>query len=415
MHISPVCYYICNRIMEKKKKVVVAFSGGLDTSFTVMYLAKEKGYEVYAACANTGGFSPEQLKQNEENAYKLGAKEYVTIDVTREYYEKSLRYMIYGNVLRNGTYPISVSSERIFQALAIARYANEIGADAIAHGSTGAGNDQIRFDMTFLVCSPGVEIITLTRDMTLTREFEVNYLNEHGFEADFAKLKYSYNVGLWGTSICGGEILDSKQGLPDSAYLKQVEKSGEEELHLTFENGELKAVNGEKFDDPIEAIQKVEEIGAPYGIGRDMHVGDTIIGIKGRVGFEAAAPMLIIAAHKFLEKYTLSKWQQYWKDQVANWYGMFLHESQYLEPVMRDIEAMLESSQRNVTGTAILKLMPKHFETVGVDSPNDLVKNKLGEYGEVQKGWTAEDAKGFIKVTSTPLRAYYANHPEEKI
>ena len=288
-----------------KKKVVVAFSGGLDTSFTVMYLAKEKGYEVYAACANTGGFSEEQLKQNEENAYKLGATRYVTIDVTKEYYEKSLKYMIFGNVLRNGTYPISVSSERIFQALAIARYANEIGADAIAHGSTGAGNDQIRFDMTFLVLAPNVEIITLTRDMALSRDYEINYLKEHGFEADFTKLKYSYNVGLWGTSICGGEILDSKQGLPESAYLKQVKKTGSEELRLEFKKGEIHAVNGEVFEDKIAAIQKVEEIGSAYGIGRDMHVGDTIIGIKGRVGFEAAAPMLIIGAHRFLEKYTL--------------------------------------------------------------------------------------------------------------
>ena len=400
---------------EKKKKVVVAFSGGLDTSFTVMYLAKEKGYEVYAACANTGGFSEEQLKTNEENAYKLGAVKYVTLDVTQEYYEKSLKYMVFGNVLRNGTYPISVSSERIFQALAIARYANEIGADAIAHGSTGAGNDQIRFDMTFLVLAPNVEIITLTRDMALSRQEEIDYLNKHGFSADFTKLKYSYNVGLWGTSICGGEILDSAQGLPESAYLKHCVKEGSEQLRLTFEKGELKAVNDEKFDDPIKAIQKVEEIGAAYGIGRDMHVGDTIIGIKGRVGFEAAAPMLIIGAHRFLEKYTLSKWQQYWKDQVANWYGMFLHESQYLEPVMRDIEAMLQESQRNVNGTAILELRPLSFSTVGVESEDDLVKTKFGEYGEMQKGWTAEDAKGFIKVTSTPLRVYYNNHKDEEI
>ncbi len=397
-----------------KKKVVVAFSGGLDTSYTVMRLANE-GWEVYAACANTGGFSEEQLARNEANAYLLGAKAYVTLDVTQEYYEKSLKYMIFGNVLRNNCYPISVSSERIFQAIAIARYANEIGADAIAHGSTGAGNDQIRFDMTFLVMAPGVEIITLTRDQKLTRKEEVDYLNEHGFTADFTKLKYSYNVGIWGTSICGGELLDPAQGLPEEAYLKHATNPAPESiLRITFKKGEIVAVNDEPFDDKIKAIQKIEEIGASYAIGRDCNVGDTIVGIKGRVGFEAAAPKLIIEAHRLLEKSTLSKWQQYWKDQVANWYGMFLHESQYLEPVMPDIEAMLLSSQRHVNGTAILKLHPYGFQTVGIESDDDLTKSKLGEYGETQTGWTADEAKGFIKVSSTPLRVYYGIHPDEK-
>ena len=393
--------------MEQKKKVVVAFSGGLDTSFTVMYLAKEKGYEVYAACANTGGFSDEQLKQNEENAYKLGAVKYVTLDVTQEYYEKSLKYMIFGNVLRNGTYPISVSSERIFQALAIARYANEIGADAIAHGSTGAGNDQIRFDMTFLVLAPNVEIITLTRDMALSRQEEIDYLNKHGFSADFTKLKYSYNVGLWGTSICGGEILDSAQGLPETAYLKHVEKEGSEQLRLTFEKGELKAVNDEKFDDPIKAIQKVEEIGAAYGIGRDMHVGDTIIGIKGRVGFEAAAPMVIIKAHHMLEKHTLTKWQLYWKDQISAFYGNYLHEGQYYDPVMRDFEAFLESTQRTVSGDVYVELHPYRFVLVGIKSDHDLMSNKFGAYGETMNDWTSEDVKGFGKIFGNQNKIYY--------
>ncbi len=400
--------------MEQKKKVVVAFSGGLDTSYTVMKLAQD-GWEVYAACANTGGFSDEQLKQNEENAYRLGATRYATLDVTQEYYEKSLKYMIFGNVLRNNCYPISVSSERIFQAIAIARYAKEVEADAIAHGSTGAGNDQIRFDMTFLVMAPGVEIITLTRDHALSRQEEVDYLNRHGFEADFTKLKYSYNVGIWGTSICGGELLDPTQGLPEEAYLKHVTATDPEaELRIGFKEGEIVSVNGEPFSDKVKAIQRIEEIGASYAIGRDCNVGDTIIGIKGRVGFEAAAPMLIIEAHRLLEKSVLSKWQQYWKDQLGNWYGMFLHESQYLEPVMPDMEAFLQSSQRHVNGTAILKLRPYGFQTVGVDSDDDLTKSKLGEYGEMQHGWTAEDAKGFIKLTATPLRVFYGMHPNEE-
>ena len=393
--------------MEKKKKVVLAFSGGLDTSFAAKYLSEDLGYEVHTAIANTGGFSPEELKTIEEKALKLGAASHASLDITGEYYEKSIKYMIAGNVLRNGTYPISVSSERIFQAIAIIEYAKKIGADAVAHGSTGAGNDQVRFDLTFQILAPEIEIITPTRDMTLTREYEIEYLKKHGIEADFKKMEYSINKGLWGTSIGGKETLRSDQTLPESAYPSQITEKGEDRITIGFEKGEISTVNGKRYGNKVDSIREVERLGSRFGIGRDMHIGDTIIGIKGRVGCEAAGPILIIAAHKMLEKHTLTKWQQYWKDQIGTWYGMFLHESQYLEPVMRDMEAFLENSQRNVTGTVEIILRPYSFTLVGVDSSFDLMKTDFGEYGEVNKAWSADDVKGFTKILGNQMKIYH--------
>ncbi|MCC8155111.1 MAG: argininosuccinate synthase [Tannerellaceae bacterium] len=392
-----------------KRKVVLAFSGGLDTSYCAMYLAKEKNFEVYTALVNTGGFSEEECKAIEERAYKLGAVKHVTLNVEQEYYDKSIKYMIFGNVLRNGTYPISVSSERVFQALAIINYAKEIGADAVAHGSTGAGNDQVRFDLTFDVIAPEIEIITPTRDMNLSREYEINYLKEHGYEADFVKMEYSINKGLWGTSVGGKETLHSNQTLPETAYPSQLEaEEQEEDIFIDFTEGEITGVNGVTYENKLDAIRKVEELGARWAIGRDMHIGDTIIGIKGRVGFEAAGPLLIINAHKMLEKHTLTKWQQYWKEQLSTWYGMFLHEAQYLEPVMRDMEAFLESSQQNVTGRVIITLRPYTYTLVGVESEFDLMKSDFGVYGEEQKAWTADDVKGFTKILGNQMKIFYS-------
>ena len=398
----------------EKKKVVLAFSGGLDTSFCVKYLSEELGYEVYTAIANTGGFSDEELASIEERAYRLGSKQHATLDITEEYYERSIKYMVFGNVLRNGTYPISVSSERIFQAMAIIQFAKEVGADCVAHGSTGAGNDQVRFDLTFQIMAPEIEIITPTRDMTLTREYEINYLKERGYVADFTKLEYSINKGLWGTSVGGKETLHSEQTLPEHAYPSQVTAEGEESLKIGFVKGEISTVNGVEYASKVDAIRAVEAIASKYGIGRDMHIGDTIIGIKGRVGFEAAAPMLIINAHKMLEKHTLTKWQMYWKDQVGTWYGMFLHEAQYLDPVMRDIEAMLLHSQENVAGVVEIILRPLSYTLVGVESSFDLMKTDFGEYGEVNKAWSADDVKGFTKIMANPLKIYYNKQKANK-
>ena len=391
-----------------KEKVVLAFSGGLDTSFCAIYLSVEKGMEVHTAIANTGGFSKEELVLIEKKAYSLGVKSHKMIDVTEEYYNKGIRYMVYGNVLRNNTYPISVSSERIFQALAVIEYAKSIGATHVAHGSTGAGNDQIRFDLAFEVLAPEIKIITPTRDLELSRDAEIDYLRKHGVVDNFEKMAYSVNKGLWGTSIGGKETLQSDKTLPEEAYPTHLQKEGEETITLEFQKGELKGVNGKVYQNTVDAINETEKLGSAWAIGRDMHIGDTIIGIKGRVGFEAAAPMLIIKAHQMLEKHTLTKWQQYWKEQLGNWYGMFLHEAMYLEPVMRDIEKFLENSQENVSGKVIINLRPYHFQLVGIESEHDLMKSEFGQYGEMNKGWTADDAKGFTKILANQLKIYHS-------
>lgn len=390
-----------------KEKLVLAFSGGLDTSFCVKYLTEEKGFEVYTAIANTGGFSAEELRKIEEKAYRLGAREHVTLDITNEYYDKCIRYMVYGNVLRNNTYPVSVSSERVFQAIAIIEYAKKTGARYVAHGSTGAGNDQVRFDLTFQVLAPGIHIITPIRDLGLSRDQEISYLREHGVEDDFTRMQYSVNQGLWGTSIGGRETLTSSQPLPEEAWPTPMTAAGSRDLELTFVKGELKAIDGQEYSSGPETIRTLEEIAAPWAIGRDMHIGDTIIGIKGRVGFEAAAPLMIIKAHHLLEKHTLTKWQLYWKEQIANWYGMFIHEAMYLDPVMRNMESFLESTQETVNGKVLLRLQPYRFELKGIESPNDLMSPVFGHYGEESKAWTGDDVKGFTAILGNAQKIYY--------
>ena len=388
--------------MSNKKKVLLAFSGGLDTSYCAIWLAKEKGYEVHTAAVHTGGFNEAEEKALAEKAKNLGIKNHVMLNVEEEFYEKGIKYLIFGNVLKNHTYPLSVSAERVFQAVAIAEYAKEIDADAIAHGSTGAGNDQVRFDLVFNVIAPKMEIITPIRDQKLSREEEVEYLKKNGIDQEWAKAKYSINKGLWGTSVGGAETLTSHKSLPEEAWPTEVVNGDPSILELGFEHGEPVTINKERLT-PVYLIKKLNEIASPYGIGRDIHVGDTIIGIKGRVGFEAAAPMLIIKAHQLLEKHTLGKWQLYWKDQLAEWYGMLMHEGQYLDPVMRNIETFLEDTQKNVSGKVFLKLEPRRFELQGIESENDLMASNFGQYGEMNNAWSGGDVKGFTKILANSM------------
>lgn len=386
------------------KKLVLAYSGGLDTSYCLKTLSKE-GYEVHAVSVNTGGFSEQEIIDQESKAMQMGASTYTSINALESFYQKIVKYLVFGNVLKNNSYPLSVSAERIIQAVEIISYAKKIGAQYIAHGSTGAGNDQVRFDLIFQVLAPGIEIITPIRDQQLSREAEIEYLKSEGIELSWEKAQYSINQGLWGTSVGGSETLTSHQALPSSAYPSQLVESESKKITLDFEKGELKGIDGVKGNS-VALIQQLQEIAKGYAIGRDIHVGDTIIGIKGRVGFEAAAPLIMIKAHHLLEKHTLSKWQQFQKEQMGSFYGMQLHEGNYLDPVMRDIESFLESSQKTVNGSVTLTLHPYRFEMEGIQSPNDLMNASFGSYGEMNKGWTADDAKGFIKITANAHTIY---------
>lgn len=396
------------------KKLVLGFSGGLDTTYCALYLSQEKGFEVHSVIVNTGGFSTDELAKIEKHAYALGVTSHTTVDAVDSYYDRIIKYLIFGNVLKNNTYPLSVSAERLSQAVHIAEHAKKLDAVAVAHGSTGAGNDQVRFDMIFNIMIPGVEIITPIRDLKLSREEEINYLKEKGVIMNFEKAAYSINKGLWGTSVGGKETLHSKGILPEEAWPTQVTKSATEELIIHFDKGEITGVNNQHFDNPVKAIQYIQSIAGPFGIGRDIHVGDTIIGIKGRVGFEAAAPMVILKAHHALEKHVLTKWQLSWKDQLAQFYGNWLHEGQILDPVMRDIEAFLIQSQEQVTGSVFIQLMPYRFQIIGIESANDLMSSKFGKYGEMNSGWTGEDVRGFSKIFGNQTAIYHHVKSSEK-
>lgn len=389
------------------KKVVLGFSGGLDTTYCVKYLTEEKGYEVHSIIVNTGGFSSAELQKIEAHAKSLGVSSHTTIDAVKDYYDRIIRFLIYGNVLKNNTYPLSVSAERLSQALHIAEHAQQLKADAVAHGSTGAGNDQVRFDMVFQIMIPGIEIITPIRDLKLSREEEISYLKSKGVAMNFEKALYSINKGLWGTSVGGKETLNSKGILPEEAWPTQLTQHGSEEVELFFEKGELRTVNGKSYAHPVEAIQALQAIAGPYAIGRDIHVGDTIIGIKGRVGFEAAAPMVILKAHHALEKHVLTKWQLQWKDQLASFYGNWLHEGQILDPVMRDIEAYLTNSQQQVTGKVFVQLMPYRFQVIGIESAFDLMSSEFGKYGEMNTGFTGEDVRGFTRIFGNQVGIFH--------
>ncbi len=391
----------------EKKKVLLALSGGLDTTFCAIYLSREKKMEVHSAIVNTGGFREDELQQVAQHASKLGIVSHEVLDITADYYNRCVRYMIFGNILKNRSYPLSVSSERTFQAIALVNHAKKMGFKYIAHGSTAAGNDQVRFDLVIQVLAPDIEVITPIRDLKISREDEIDYLKSQGVVMNWNKVKYSINQGIWGTSVGGKETLTSHDELPETAFPTKVSKKGTELFTIGFEEGEPVSLNGTTYE-PLVVIRELEKLAAPYGVGRDVHVGDTIIGIKGRVGFQAAAARILIDAHLALEKHVLTRWQLHWKEQVGQWYGMFIHEAQYLEPVMRDLEKFMDSTQKTVSGEVGVRLRPYSHRITGVKSPHDLMSSTFAAYGEMNKAWSAEEVNGFTRILGNQQRIWYA-------
>ena len=389
--------------MSSRPRCILAFSGGLDTSLCVVYLREELGYDVITATVDTGGFDAEELKHIETRSRELGALEHITIDATAELFQDWIRHIIAANYLKGGVYPLCVGVERVVQAQHMIEIARQKNATAICHGSTGAGNDQIRFDVVIQTHAPELKIIAPIRDLGWGRQQEADYLAKFGFEVDASTKRYSINAGLWGTTIGGGETKTSDGIVPPHVYPSSKKYGAAPAEHrditISFEKGVPVALDGERLD-AIPLLRKLDDIAAAYGVGRGLHLGDTIIGIKGRIAFEAPAALTIIDAHRELEKIILTKWQAFVKDQVADFYGLFLHEGKYLDPAMRDIEALLDSSQRAVTGDATVRLQEGRHQVIATTSPHSMLDATRAAYGEESGLWNGRDAEGFAKIQS---------------